>query len=246
MHEGSPRGRGRPREVWRAGPGTGLPIGRGLDDLSPTGRSILAAAREMAAKEGVGALTLRGVAERAYVDLSTVKYHFGTKAGLLEALLDSLYRDDVTRFAAAAAGAESVAARIDAYFRMAEQQVELESERMRLYYELECFALRDPFLAERLATYNRWLVESLLGIVFGQGRAARELEAPGAPAFWALVAAAIDGIGMHYSFAPAEYPLKEALGLLRDLMRYAHGIETELRLTTRDDAAGAVTDRTSP
>lgn len=210
------RGRGRPREVWRTGPGTGLPIDLGLDDLSSTARAILAAAFEVAAQDGAKAVTLRAVAARAHVDVSTVKYHFETRAGLLEGLLDSLYRQDVVRFVEAVAGTSTVRQRIDIYFATIGRDMMEGAERMRVYAEIETLALSDPFLAERLTTYNRWLWEAILGIIFPEARVAREMDDANL-AFWALCAAAIDGIGLHHAFDPGTYPLREVMDLLRRL-----------------------------
>jgi AcrR family transcriptional regulator len=216
VDEQAPRRRGRPREIWRAGPGTGLPIELGLDDLSPTARAILDAAFGVAAADGAKAITLRAVAGRAHVDVSTIKYHFETRAGLLEGLLDSLYREDVARFAAAAAQASTARERIDAYFATVGRDMMEGALRMRVYAELETLALSEPFLAERLATYNTWLLDAMLGIVFPAERAAREMEPPNI-VFWALFAAAVDGIGLHHAFSPGTYPLQEVMDLLQRL-----------------------------
>jgi len=217
MGEQERRGRGRPREVRRPEPGTGLPVELSLADLSPTSRAILAAAQVVAGEDGVAHLTLRAVAQRAHVDLSTVKYHFQTKAGLLEALLDSLYRDDVARFAAVATRTEGVAARPEAYFEIAEHDMMEGRDRLRIYFELQAYALRDPFFAERLAAHDRWFVEAMLGLLYGPERVVRELTAPSAQALWALFVAVIDGITIHHAIAPDQYPLHEVLALLKRL-----------------------------
>lgn len=53
---------------------------------------ILDAARELAADAGFSRLTMESVAERAGVSRLTIYYQFGSKADLLEALLDHLAR----------------------------------------------------------------------------------------------------------------------------------------------------------
>jgi AcrR family transcriptional regulator len=227
MGETEHRGRGRPREVTRTPPGTGPPIELRLADMAPTSRAILTAAREVSLAAGVAGLTLPAVARQAHVDLSTVKYHFGSKAGLLEALLDSLYRDDVARFVAAAARLDTVEARLDAYFEMATRDMMEGRERNRVYYELECLALRDPLLARRFATHNAWFMEAMLRVLFGPERAAAEVLVPAKVAFWALFAAVIDGMGLQHAFDPEGYPLTEVMDLLRKLARGAVAGPTE-------------------
>lgn len=215
--EAEKRGRGRPREVARPLAGSGLPLHVRLADMSHTSQAILAAARDVAIRRGVAGFTLRAVADEAHVDLSTVKYHFESKAGLLEALLDSLYRDDVARFVALVDELEGPEARLEAYFRMAEHDLTEGRDRMRLYYELECQALRDPLLARRFAAHNRWLVEALLTSVLGPEATAAQLADPACAAFWAFLAAVIDGASLHNEFDPEHYPLRAVFGLLREM-----------------------------
>ena len=61
--------------------------------LSPTARRILAAARRLAVKGGYGALSLQAVADEAGELKSTIAYHFGDKAGLVTALMESLLHE---------------------------------------------------------------------------------------------------------------------------------------------------------
>ena len=55
---------------------------------STTAAAILDAARRCLLAEGYAAMSLRKVATEAGVPLSQVSYHFGSKSGLVLALLD--------------------------------------------------------------------------------------------------------------------------------------------------------------
>jgi AcrR family transcriptional regulator len=55
-----------------------------------TREQLLAAAASVLGEDGYGAMSMRAVADRAGVRLSLVHYHFGSKAGLMEAVLDHL------------------------------------------------------------------------------------------------------------------------------------------------------------
>jgi AcrR family transcriptional regulator len=63
-------------------------------DAARNRRLLLAAAREMVARQGAAKLTMDGLAERAGLGKGTVFRRFGTRAGIFQALLD----DDERRF----------------------------------------------------------------------------------------------------------------------------------------------------
>ena len=64
--------------------------------------SIVEATVRVVAREGVGAVTHRGVAAEAKVSLSSTTWHFATKADILEAALDWTARHEVESIAAIA------------------------------------------------------------------------------------------------------------------------------------------------
>ena len=78
-----------------------LDVGRGdagipsVDDLAPTARQLLEAARRLLETEGYASLTLKAIGREAGQNESLIGYHFGSKTGLLAALVDWLVRDIV-------------------------------------------------------------------------------------------------------------------------------------------------------
>jgi AcrR family transcriptional regulator len=55
---------------------------------SPTARTLLEATEACLRRDGLAGLSMRNVAEQAHMPLSQIHYHFGSKQGLLLALLD--------------------------------------------------------------------------------------------------------------------------------------------------------------
>ena len=66
-----------------------------IDDLAPTARELLEAARRLLETEGYSSLTLKAIGREAGQNESLIGYHFGSKTGLLAALVDWLVYDIV-------------------------------------------------------------------------------------------------------------------------------------------------------
>jgi len=66
-----------------------------IDDLAPTARELLEAARRLLETEGYSSLTLKAIGREAGQNESLIGYHFGGKTGLLVALVDWLVYDIV-------------------------------------------------------------------------------------------------------------------------------------------------------
>jgi|SRR5665647_1682233 len=62
--------------------------------LPRTAQDILSAARKLLEEEGYRAVSYNKVAKLAGVDKGTIAYHFGNKAGLVAAVMDSLIHDE--------------------------------------------------------------------------------------------------------------------------------------------------------
>lgn len=66
-----------------------------VDDLAPTARQLLEAARRLLETKGYASLTLKAIGHEAGQNESLIGYHFGSKTGLLAALVDWLVYDIV-------------------------------------------------------------------------------------------------------------------------------------------------------
>jgi AcrR family transcriptional regulator len=67
----------------------GLPVRDPLPDLPPTARRILTAAQRVLVRDGFRDLTFQAVGAEAGENPALTRYYFGSKAGLIEALVDS-------------------------------------------------------------------------------------------------------------------------------------------------------------
>ena len=63
-------------------------------DLSPTAARILEASKRLLDERGFAGLTFEAIAAEAQENRASIRYHFGNKAGLIEALADSVVHDD--------------------------------------------------------------------------------------------------------------------------------------------------------
>lgn len=206
------RGRGRPREVVRRQPGVGAPLSKGPADYPPTTRAILDAAHRVVLKRGAQGLTLVAVAREAHVDVTTVSYHFGTRAGLIEGLMDHLYRGIVAEWVEELQHLESIEERVDAYFRSI-RSMYAEPESSQAYFEIVTLAMRDPALRARLARLNQWIVESYIEAMLGPATPGRRFLAE-------LTFAVVDGIDLHRAIGTdADYPVEAVLQLYERLVR---------------------------
>jgi AcrR family transcriptional regulator len=73
-----------------------LPFSDPTPDLAPTAARILDAAKRVLARDGFRGLTFETIAKEAGENPALIRYHFGSKAGLLTALVDSvMYQEAV-------------------------------------------------------------------------------------------------------------------------------------------------------
>ena len=72
---------------------TTQPADRDPAGLPPTARRLLAAAQEILAERGYSELTMTAISQVSGVNRALVSYYFGGKAGLLAALVETLFQD---------------------------------------------------------------------------------------------------------------------------------------------------------
>ena len=161
--------------------GEGLPEPLLLEDpmeaLPPTAQRILAAAQRLLAAGGFEALKLSAIAREAGESKASIGYHFGNKAGLVTALVDSLAHDSnrglIEETAAAPAGEARVRALIDGETRIA-----ADAESFQSFFEILPHALRDPDLRERVAALYDGYRETVLRCLDAAGPEAEARAAP--------------------------------------------------------------------
>ncbi|MER6127215.1 TetR/AcrR family transcriptional regulator [Streptomyces sp. NPDC001795] len=120
---------------------------------------ILDAAHRVLVRSGTKGLTLVAVAREAHVDVITVSYHFGTRHGLIEALMDRLYSEPIADFADNAQHLPDPQQRWHAHLQSVRRMYQ-DRDATLAYFEIAALALRDPALRLRLARLNDWTVDA--------------------------------------------------------------------------------------
>jgi len=182
--------RGRSREVAR------------LESPPADRQAILDAAHRVLLRTGTKGLKLDAVAREARVDVSTVVTNFGSRHGLIEALMDRLYAAPSADLAAGTARLPSVEERWRAYLKQV-RRLHDDREATEAYFDLAAVALRDPELGARLGRLNARTV-----------RGFREVIGAGPDALAELILATVDGIELRRALAGDDYPIDAVLALL--------------------------------
>lgn len=211
------RNRGRPREVVSRRAGEGLPVGWRPSDLPPTTRAILLAAKQRLLREGTRGFSMAAVAREAHVDVTTVAYHFRTRDGLIEALLDYLYAEPVADLIDQAGALADPRDRWHAYvstirtINEAAPNTTGVPDDTQVYFDIAALALRSESLRTRLADLQSWKVSAFLAELGPQGF-------PDAQVLGEFIFAAVDGIELHHALAGDSFPLEQVLTILESLI----------------------------
>lgn len=121
-----------------------------------TRRRLLDAAAECFAAEGVEGVSVDAVAERAERTSGALYSHFGSKAGLLYALLDEWKNATATVAAAEIEVADSLDGQLEAIWRnVAHPPAHGAASWVLLEHELWLYAVRHPEMVDRLADRYR-------------------------------------------------------------------------------------------
>ena len=193
---------------------TSEPAARDLADLPPTARRILAAAQDILAERGYEELTMTAISQVSGVNRALVSYYFGGKAGLLAALVDTLFQDPgvglVEEVRSTLDGAERVEGFLDWQRRVSQND-----RTNRMLYELLPHALRDPEVRARFAEEYRVYRE-----VDGDclGGAPRELSEEELEVLAAVSIAVVEGLGIQRALDPEGFDHERAWRMWRDVI----------------------------
>jgi AcrR family transcriptional regulator len=179
-------------------PGLEPPTADPAEDLSPTARRLLAAARRVLTRDGFAGLTLEAITAEAGENKAAIRYHFGGKDALVTALVEWLDHDDSVRLVSQLQEEREPEARLDLLLELQRQGCTSHEEN-QLFFELLPHVLRDPELRERLAGLYAWYRE-LDGWVLSPEQAARREDVR---RLAALAVAVGDGLTIQCSADPA-------------------------------------------
>lgn len=189
-----------------------VPVGSAAEPLAPTALRLLRAAKRILSDKGFGALTLEAIAAEAGVNKAATKYHFGSKAGLLEAVVDEIVLDECASMTYAISPDASLEERLDSFLG-AVRRMAADPATFGGYFEILPHALRDKALRTRLVylyeVWYRWNLE-WLGVDEVDDEHWEWLEGLGR-----LTAATIDGIAVQASIHGASYDPEPTLRTFR-------------------------------
>lgn len=144
-----------PKRRWEVG---GRPAA-GADpaaDLSPTAQRILEASKRLLDERGFAGLTFEAIAAEAHENKASIRYHFGNKAGLIEALADSVVHDDnMTLLRTLGRPEDGGADRVEMLLAMHRHSTKAQLG-YRRFWDLFPQLIRDDELRIRMAELYRW------------------------------------------------------------------------------------------
>jgi TetR/AcrR family transcriptional repressor of bet genes len=125
-----------------------------LSELPETARNLIVSAKAIVTDEGFDALTLSRLAAVSGENKAMTSYYFGSKAGLVAAMLDSVIHDEYLTAEARMKNldAEELAPRVIEEMRA----IVGTSRDFRVFFELLPYVLRDDELRARLLPLYSW------------------------------------------------------------------------------------------
>ena len=198
--------------------GEGLPEPLLLEDpmeaLAPTAQRLLAAAQRLLTSGGFEALKLSAIARAAGESKASIGYHFGNKAGLVTALIDSFAHDAnrglIEETDGLPKGEERVHALIDG-----ETRVAADAESFQSFFDVLPHALRDEDLRGRVAALYEGYRDTVLRCLDAADPPAIEQLKP----FAMLMIAIVDGLAIQHGLDPDGADVAAATGLWERLVR---------------------------
>lgn len=190
-----------------------------MQQLPPTARRLVEAARRVLARDGFDGLTVEAISAESGEYRDSIRYYFGSKAGLVAAVVDSLTHDqslEAMRKTRQVASSESrIATLLDGDRRMAE-----DSAGYRDFFEILPHALKDEDLRARVAELYDWYRDLYV----------RGLDAPAAAVgraeldrYAALMTAVIDGLALQKALDPDRVDLEPLFALWDEILRATLG-----------------------
>ena len=186
-------------------------------DLPPTARRLVAAARRVLVRDGFNAITVEAVAAEAGAYRDSVRYYFGSKSGLIAAVVDAISTDqssegsrDVVELPA---GPERVHALVGADRRLA-----ADSAAFQDFFRMLPHVLQDDDLRSRVASLYGWYREQYLHAF---GPAATEEARLELQNYASLMVAVIDGLAIQKALDPDGLDLDAVFDLWERLLHHA-------------------------
>ena len=184
-------------------------------ELPPTAAKLLAAARRILVRKGYSSLTMQAIEEESGTNRALVHYYFGSKAGLLEALVESLFEDPAFGYSdsvmSAPAGPERARTLLEWLGR-----ITADRRSGRLLYELLPHILRSKTLRVRVAElYGAYRAFDGDCLASGTTVTPEVREDLGA-----LSVAVVEGLGIQYAVDPHGFERDRAYALWQEVITH--------------------------
>jgi AcrR family transcriptional regulator len=166
------------------------------------------------ARAGYAGLSLEAIAAEAGENKASIRYHFGNKAGLITALVDSVVHDENLKLLKDLSKAGDD--RVDILMKM-HRRTTLNTAQYRLFYDLFPNVVRDAALWPRMAELFRWYRE-LDAVALAPG-ADEQLRAR-VEVLTSLTVAICDGLAMQHISDP-DFDLDPVFALYERIVRRA-------------------------
>jgi AcrR family transcriptional regulator len=195
--------------------GRKLPVHDPAATLHPTALKILKAAKRLLVTKGFEAITLEAIAEEAGVNKAATRYYFGSKAGLMGAIVDEIVLDECASIASDVSERMSESERLDSFIANI-GRLSTDVEGYSGFFDILPHALRDRHLRQRLVyLYDLWYDWNIEWL--GLDDLAPELEDE-LRALGQFTAAVADGIAIQAEIHGKTYDPAPALALLREFL----------------------------
>ncbi len=183
-------------------------------ELAPTAERILKAARRVLVKKGYAALTMQEIEKESGTNRALVHYYFGSKAGLVDALVETLFEDPAFGYSDEVMRAPEGEPRRRALLAWLLRIVR-DRRSARLLYELLPHFLRSAKLrahvAELYEAYREFDGRCLASGVSSVDRSATER-------LGALSVAVVEGLGVQLAVDPHGFDERGAYALWEEMV----------------------------
>lgn len=200
-----------------SGPGNPNEVGvpSALENLAPTARELLEAARRLLETQDYSSLTLKAIGREAGQNESLIGYHFGSKTGLMVALVDWLLydtlRDLQARVAQLEEGQDQLHLAVDDSRKLAS-----DVDSYRAFYDLLPHLVATREGRQRMAELYRGYREMNARALSSTSVEART---PQARALGAMHVAFTDGLAIQVAIDPGGVDVQLAAELWEDFVR---------------------------
>jgi AcrR family transcriptional regulator len=185
--------------------------------LPPAARRLVAAARRVLARDGFGAITVEAVTAEAGAYRDSVRYYFGSKSGLIAAVVDAISTDQSAESSRDVGELPPGPQRVHALVG-ADRRLAADSAAIQDFFRLLPHVLQDDDLRSRVAALYGWYREQYL-LAFGDAateEASRELQN-----YASLMVAVIDGLAIQKALDPGGVDLDDVFDLWERLLHSA-------------------------